>query len=68
MDSTEQEPLSPLYEYTATVWVARTYKVVAENDDHLEEVVHQAMENDGLAPEEFSLVRLQSTRTPIHWQ
>lgn len=68
MDTTGQDPLSPLYEYTATVWVAKTYKVVAENDDHLEEVIQQAMEQEGLSPEEFSLIRLQSTRTPIHWQ
>jgi hypothetical protein len=68
MDILNEEQPGPLYEYTATVWVARTYKVVAENDEHLEDVVHQAMEEDGLDPEEFSLVRMHSTKTPIQWQ
>lgn len=68
MDSAKQEPTAPLYEYTATVWVARTYKVVAEDDESLECAVHDAMVEDGLDPDEFPLIRLHSTRTPIQWQ
>jgi hypothetical protein len=68
MDTLKEEKPGPLYEYTATVWVSRTYKVVAESDDLLEEAVQQALEEDGLDPDEFPLVRLQSTRTPIQWQ
>lgn len=68
MDTTEQGGTSPVYEYTATVWVARTYKVVAENDQDLEYAIHEAMLDDGLDPDEFELVRLQSHRTPIQWQ
>lgn len=68
MDTTEQTPLSPVYQYTATVWVARTYKIVAETDEALEEAVEAAMADDGLDPDTYSLVRLSSTRTPIPWQ
>lgn len=62
------EPQSPLYRYTATVWVARTYTIVAEDDESLEDGVQDSLIADGLDPEEFSLVRLQHTRTPIQWQ
>lgn len=62
------EPQSPLYRYTATVWVARTYTIVAEDDETLEEAVEDSMIADGLDPEKFTPVRLQHTRTPIQWQ
>lgn len=75
MDTTNQEGVTPveqapapLYEYTAVVWVARTYKVVVESDDALETAVEDAMLEDGLDPEEYSLVRLKFSRTPIQWQ
>lgn len=67
MDTTKQTP-HPLYEYTATVWVARTYTIVAETDAALEEAVEDAMADDGLDPDTYQLVRLSSTRTPIQWQ
>lgn len=62
------EPLAPLYRYTATVWVARTYTIIAEDDDALEDGVQDSLLAEGLDPEDFSLVRLHHTRTPIHWQ
>lgn len=62
------EPRKPLYHYTATIWMARTYDVVAENDEALEMAVGDAMMDDGLDPDEFPIVRMHSTRTPIHWQ
>lgn len=68
MDSTEQRPLDTMYQYTATVWVARTYTVLAQDDEALENAVLDAMMEEGLDPQQFPLVRLQSSRTPIPWQ
>ena len=71
MDTTEQEPQTPppaLYKYTAIVWVERTYEVVATDDETLEEAVKDSLMEDGLDPDAFQLVRLQTYRTPTLWQ
>lgn len=67
METPDETP-GPIYRYKATVWIARTYDVLAEDDDDLETRIHDAMLKDGLSPDDFSLVRLQASRTQTHWQ
>lgn len=69
MDTTKQTPEpQPMYQYKATVWVERTYTVLAQDDEGLEDAVLDAMLEEGLDPMQFPLVRMHSTRTPIPWQ
>lgn len=68
MDTPEEKQLSPLYRYDTEVWVSRKYKLVAENDEALEDAVQEALQNDGLDPSTFQMIRLETTRTPILWQ
>lgn len=66
--SKRMEPLKTLYEYKATVVIAKKYTIRAESDEALEEAVFDSLVQDGINPDEFELVRLHSHRTPIQWQ
>jgi hypothetical protein len=68
MDKPEESATpAPIYCYTTTVWVEKTYTVIASDDETLEEAVCESLEDDGLDPEEFRLVRISWIRSPQHW-
>ena len=63
----ESEAPAPIYRYKTTVWVEKTYTVTASDDEALEDLVGEALEKDGLDPDEFRLIRMSWTRSPQHW-
>lgn len=63
----EEQGPAPIYRCKATVWIEKTYTVLAGDDDAVEDAVCESLQDDGLDLEEFRLVRLEWTCTPEHW-